>query len=95
MTENLYRATWDSPLGEIVLAANETALVGLWFAGQKHFPRGVDDGNFERGQKRGAGDEAPASQENAILCQTKAWLSAYFRGENPDPHGRWRKIRFR
>lgn len=28
----------DSPLGEILLAASETALVGAWFPGQKHFP---------------------------------------------------------
>lgn len=27
-----------SPIGEILLAASEAALVGAWFPGQKHFP---------------------------------------------------------
>ncbi len=27
-----------SPLGEVVLAASEAGLCGLWFSGQKHFP---------------------------------------------------------
>lgn len=28
---------YDSPLGRIVLAADETSLMGLWFEGQKYY----------------------------------------------------------
>ena len=30
---------YDSPLGGILLAADETGLTGLWFEGQKFFAR--------------------------------------------------------
>ena len=31
-----YTTSYASPLGAMTLAANETALVGLWFDGQKY-----------------------------------------------------------
>jgi len=34
----IYYDTWTSPLGEITLRANEHALTGLFFSGQKYFP---------------------------------------------------------
>ncbi len=58
-----------SPLGEILLAADEIGLVGLWFAGQKHFARGLDEAYEER--------------ETPILSQAKRWLALYFSGELP------------
>lgn len=33
----LYTAQYDSPLGEITLACNKEAIIGLRFNGQKHF----------------------------------------------------------
>ena len=30
---------YDSPLGRILLAADERGLTGLWFEGQKYFAR--------------------------------------------------------
>ena len=33
----LCTAHYDSPLGDILLAADEIGLTGLWFAGQKYF----------------------------------------------------------
>ncbi len=33
----VYTAHYDSPLGRILLAGREDALVGLWFEGQKYF----------------------------------------------------------
>ena len=32
---------YSSPLGRILLAADETGLMGLWFDGQKYFARGL------------------------------------------------------
>jgi len=34
----IYYDTWTSPLGEILLCANQHALTGLFFSGQKYFP---------------------------------------------------------
>ena len=38
-------ATYDSPIGSIMLAARGGALVGLWVAGQRFFgsPYGIDE----------------------------------------------------
>ena len=37
-SDSLFRTTVPSPLGPIVLAATDQALVGLWFDGQRHQP---------------------------------------------------------
>ena len=34
---------YDSPLGDILLAADETGLTGLWFEGEKYFADKKDD----------------------------------------------------
>ncbi len=60
-----------SPLGRILLAAEEGALVGLWFEGQKYFPDPV------------VGREG---EKNRLLFSlAEEWLSRYFAGENPPP----------
>lgn len=61
---------YDSPLGGILLAADETGLTGLWFEGQKYFGRGLP-------AKRTEG-ETPA------LSETQRWLDVYFAGGAPD-----------
>ncbi len=61
---------YDSPLGGILLAADETGLTGLWFEGQKYFGRGLS-------AKRAEG-ETPA------LSETRRWLDVYFAGGTPD-----------
>ena len=58
-----------SPLGHITLAADENALLGLWFDGQKHYLRGLPEERQEG--------------ENKITSEAKRWLKAYFNGENP------------
>ena len=60
---------YDSPLGEIVLAAEGDALIGLWFSGQAHFGAGL----------RGAEDG-----DCAALRDAKAWLDDYFAGKAPE-----------
>lgn len=37
-----YTKTYDSPLGEILLAADEQGLTGLWFDKEKYFARNLD-----------------------------------------------------
>lgn len=61
---------YDSPLGGILLAADEIGLRGLWFDGQKYFARGLPEKCVE--------GDAPA------LSEAKRWLDIYFTGEEPD-----------
>ena len=60
---------YASPLGEIVLAADGDALIGLWFSGQAHF---------------GAGLRGAADGDCAVLHDAKAWLDDYFAGKAPE-----------
>lgn len=73
--------TYDSPLGGLVLAADVDGLAGAWFAGQRHYGefgsvRNALVGGLERPDN--AGDEAQAR----VLAQARAWLDAYFAGDN-------------
>ena len=60
--------SYASPVGELLLAADEEGLTGLWLAGEKYFP--------------GAPEGAP--QETPVLEETKRWLDIYFAGREPD-----------
>ena len=61
---------YDSPLGGILLAADETGVTGLWFDGQKYFARGLSAERVER--------DTPA------LSAARRWLDIYFTGREPD-----------
>ena len=61
---------YDSPLGGILLAADEIGLIGLWFDGQKYFARGLSSEREER--------------ELPVLLEAKRWLDIYFTGKEPD-----------
>lgn len=37
----IYTCTIDTPLGAMTAAAEEDALIGLWFVGQKYYPSGT------------------------------------------------------
>lgn len=65
-----YTGKYESPLGGIVLAADEIGLTGLWFEGQKYFARCLDKENEEK--------------ELPIFGETKKWLDIYFSGNEPD-----------
>lgn len=64
-----YTDNYVSPMGNIVLAGDGTALTGLWFEGQKRFGTGLTDG-AERA-------------ELPVFGQTKKWLDIYFGGGEP------------
>lgn len=64
-----YTFSYTSPLGEIVLASDGTALTGLWFRGQKYFASTL------------SAEHQPKSLP--IFQQTSSWLDCYFSGQNP------------
>ena len=69
---------YQSPLGPMLLAADEAGLTGAWFEGQKYFARGLADAQ-------------PGTADTLALAAR--WLDAYFSGREPDhlpplrPHG--------
>ena len=65
-----YTTTYQSPLGEILLAADEIGLTGLWFDGEKYYAWNLDENHEEK--------EVPVFQE------AKRWLDIYFSGREPD-----------
>ena len=66
----LFVRHYASPLGDILIAADEIDLTGLWFEGQKYFPDALA--------------EAAQDKETPILRSAALWLDGYFRGERPD-----------
>ena len=65
-----YTQHYDSPLGGILLAADDVGLTGLWFDWQKYFARGLFNERIE--------------QETSVLAEAKRWLDIYFTGKAPD-----------
>lgn len=65
-----YTSQYESPLGSILLAADEIGLTGLWFEGQKYFALYLDREHEEK--------------ELPIFEETKRWLDIYFSGKEPD-----------
>ncbi|MDP2876200.1 MAG: methylated-DNA--[protein]-cysteine S-methyltransferase, partial [Holophaga sp.] len=62
-----YAARWEGPLGEMVLVSNGTALAGLYFAGQKHYPVQSSDWVWD--------------SVVAPFSETIQQLTAYFHGD--------------
>ena len=65
-----YIQHYDSPLGGLLLAADEDGLTGLWFDGQKYFARGLPGERTE--------------QNTPALSEARRWLDVYFTGREPD-----------
>ena len=65
-----YISHYLSPLGGMLLAADEIGVTGLWFAGQKYFASNLC--------------QQYAEQEIPVFIQTKQWLDIYFSGLKPD-----------
>ena len=65
-----YVQHYDSPLGGILLAADERGITGLWFDGQKYFARDLPAERVE--------------QNPPALAEAKRWLDIYFTGGEPD-----------
>ena len=65
-----YTAKYQSPVGEILLAADEIGLTGLWFDGEKFYADSLDPEHEER--------------ELPIFETVRKWLDIYFSGKEPD-----------
>lgn len=65
-----YTCDYSSPIGRMLLAANENSLTGLWFYGAKHFAAGLESERIE--------------VLTPVLEQTARWLDIYFSGREPD-----------
>lgn len=65
-----YIARYESPLGPMLLAADDAGLTGAWFAGQKYFAQGLA--------------QQPAEKQTPPLQAARRWLDAYFAGQEPD-----------
>ena len=64
-----YTSTYASPLGKIVLWADELGLTGLWFEGERFYERKLET---EHEQK-----------ELPVFTEAKRWLDIYFTGQEP------------
>ena len=67
--QKAYTSIYPSRLGDILLAADEIGLTGLWFFGQSYF---ADTLPAEQ-----------VAQETPILAQAREWLDEYFSGKEP------------
>lgn len=65
-----YTSTYKSPIGNILFAADEMGLTGLWFDGQKYFAHHLSSEQEEKNLP--------------IFAAASKWLDIYFRGEKPD-----------
>ena len=66
----IYTLKYSSPLGGILLAADEIGLTGLWFDGEKYFADNLPAEHSER--------------ETPTLAEAVRWLDIYFSGREPD-----------
>ena len=65
-----YTKRYTSPLGMILLAADDAGLTGLWFEGSKYFAAELPKEHTE--------------QDTPVLLETTQWLDVYFAGKEPD-----------
>lgn len=65
-----YTSGYISPLGKILLAADDIGLTGLWFEEQKYFASALG--------------ESCRNDAFPVLNTAKAWLDIYFSGSEPD-----------
>lgn len=66
----IYTQHYDSPMGGILLAADEIGLTGLWFDDQKYFADNLPKDHTEK--------------ETQAIADAKRWLDIYFDGKEPD-----------
>ena len=88
-------ATYDSPIGRLMLAARGGALIGLWVAGQRFF--GSPDGIDEAVARSALDLPSPVSRDvilaeagwdeadARVLRAAASWLDDYFAGSAPSP----------
>ena len=75
-----YYQKYESPLGTLLLAADDVGLNGVWIEGQKYCAPGIDTSQWENDivvlEQMG--------QESHVLELAKRWLDIYFTGKEPE-----------
>ena len=66
----VYIQKYASPVGGMLLAADEIGLTGVWFDGEKFFADNLPPEHAEK--------------ETPTLAAAKRWLDIYFKGREPD-----------
>lgn len=66
--EMIYTSKYDSPLGSILLAADDLGLTGLWLENNRFFPDKLES----------------QPRETEDIRDAKRWLDIYFSGREPD-----------
>lgn len=66
----IYTAHYKSSVGELLLAAKEDALIGLWIEGQKNYFSNIKEEIIE-------------NEQCEIIQKSKNWLDRYFAKEKP------------
>ena len=61
----IYTTNYQSPVGKILLAEKDLALIGLWIAGQKYDQSSLPE-------------ETQTNSDTDVLVKTKQWLDRYF-----------------
>lgn len=65
-----YTTHYQSPLGDLLLAADDEGLTGIWFEGSANYADGLELQYEEN--------------ETPILKKAREWLDVYFSGREPD-----------
>jgi methylated-DNA-[protein]-cysteine S-methyltransferase len=62
--------TIETPMGLLLAAVEEDALIGLWFTSQKHYPKNMETWI--------------SNPDNLLFDEVKNWLIKYFKGEQSE-----------
>lgn len=65
----MYVSHYKSPIGNILLSADDEGLTGLWFENQKYYAEDIAEECVE--------------MKTGILLEAEKWLDVYFRGKEP------------
>lgn len=66
----MVKTNYDSPLGQLTLASDGEAIIGLWIEGQKYFAAGIPT-------------NLPVRDDLPVFLQARDWLDRYFAGKRP------------
>ena len=66
----MVKTNYDSPIGQLTLASDGEAIIGLWIEGQKYFAAGIPT-------------NLPVCDDLPVFLQARDWLDRYFAGECP------------
>ena len=66
----IYTCTIETPLGLLLAAVEEDALIGLWFTSQKHYPNDIETWI--------------SKPDHLLFVELKNWLEKYFKSEESE-----------